>query len=72
MLLLIDCKRRVGVFCDFSLFQGVNVVNFSTSWNDGLAFCALIHYFCPESFDFNTLDAKNRKHNFQLAFDTAE
>ena len=54
------------------LFQGVNVINFSSSWNDGLAFCALIHYFYPESFNFDALNAKNRKYNFTLAFETAE
>ncbi|KAL3856780.1 hypothetical protein ACJMK2_011497 [Sinanodonta woodiana] len=52
--------------------EKVNIENFSTSWNDGLAFCALIHHFYPEAFDFNKLDPKNRRHNFELAFNTAE
>ncbi len=52
--------------------QNVNVTNFSTSWNDGLAFCALIHAFYPEAFDFGQLDARNRRHNFTLAFKAAE
>lgn len=52
--------------------QNVNVTNFSTSWNDGLAFCALIHNFYPEAFDFAKLDAKNRRYNFTLAFKAAE
>ena len=50
----------------------MNVTNFSTSWNDGLAFCALIHYYYPEAFDFSSLDPKNRKENFTLAFKAAE
>ena len=50
----------------------MNVTNFSTCWNDGLAFCALIHYFYPEAFDFSSLDPANRRYNFTLAFDTAE
>ncbi|PAA49790.1 hypothetical protein BOX15_Mlig001950g4 [Macrostomum lignano] len=52
--------------------QGVEVTNLSSSWGDGLAFCALIHSFHPEAFDFNELSAANRKRNFELAFETAE
>merc|ERR1719225_1791118 len=37
-----------------------------------MAFCALIHYFYPEAFDFKSLDPSNRRYNFTLAFDTAE
>jgi len=52
--------------------QNVNVTNFSTSWADGLAFCALVHRFYPDAFDFARLSAKNRRANFTLAFETAE
>ncbi|KAK3084547.1 hypothetical protein FSP39_015151 [Pinctada imbricata] len=51
---------------------GVEVTNFSSSWNNGMAFCALIHHFYPDSFDFSKLDPKQRRKNFTLAFDTAE
>ncbi|GAB1602202.1 uncharacterized protein LOC115224761 isoform X34 [Argonauta hians] len=50
----------------------VVITNFSSSWSNGLAFCALIHHFYPEAFDFNALDPKKRRHNFDLAFNTAE
>ncbi|XP_018012165.1 uncharacterized protein LOC108669362 isoform X1 [Hyalella azteca] len=53
-------------------YQGVKIENFSTSWNDGLAFCALIHHFYPDAFDFDKLDPKNRRQNFDLAFRTAD
>ena len=45
---------------------------FLFSWNDGLAFCAMIHYYYPEAFDFEKLDPKNRRENFELAFTAAE
>ena len=52
--------------------QNIEIKNFSTSWSDGLAFCALIHHFYPDSFDYTKLEGKNPRANFQLAFDTAE
>ena len=55
-----------------NLFQNVNVTNFSTCWNDGIAFCALIHNFYPEAFEFDKLDSRNRRYNFTLAFYVAE
>lgn len=53
-------------------YPNVNVTNFSASWNDGLAFCALIHRFYPNAFDFNQLNPKNRRGNFTLAFNMAQ
>ena len=53
-------------------FQNLNVTNFSTSWNDGMAFCALIHHYYPEAFNYEELDPKNRRYNFDLAFRAAE
>ena len=46
--------------------------NFSSSWSDGLAFCAIIHSFFPDAFQFDQLDGKDRKRNFELAFSTAK
>ncbi|KAK4318411.1 hypothetical protein Pmani_010580 [Petrolisthes manimaculis] len=37
-----------------------------------MAFCALIHHFYPDAFDFDELDPKNRRHNFSLAFRVAD
>ncbi|XP_065071307.1 smoothelin-like protein 1 [Rhopilema esculentum] len=58
------CKEMVKDY-------GIQIKNFSGSWNNGLAFCALIHKFNPDSFDFSELSPENRERNFQLAFDTA-
>ncbi|NXG67403.1 SMTL1 protein, partial [Hemiprocne comata] len=52
--------------------QHVDVQNFSGSWGSGLAFCALLHSFFPDAFDFTTLEPSARRHNFTLAFATAE
>jgi len=53
-------------------YPNLHVTNFSTSWNDGMAFCALIHYYYPEAFDYEKLDPKDRRYNFDLAFKSAE
>ncbi|XP_056387152.1 smoothelin-like protein 1 [Hyla sarda] len=52
--------------------EGVDIQNFSSSWSSGLAFCALILAFFPDAFDYESLDPKNRRENFQLAFNAAE
>ncbi|XP_047462879.1 smoothelin-like protein 2 [Mugil cephalus] len=53
-------------------YQNIDIQNFSSSWSDGMAFCALVHSFFPLEFDYNTLEPGNRKHNLELAFTTAE
>lgn len=53
-------------------YQSIDIQNFSSSWSDGMAFCALVHSFFPTEFDYNSLSPTNRKHNFELAFGTAE
>ncbi|XP_075283438.1 smoothelin-like protein 1 [Opisthocomus hoazin] len=53
-------------------YQHVDVQNFSGSWGSGLAFCALLHSFFPDAFDYGSLEPGARRHNFALAFATAE
>jgi len=65
-MLLEWCKKQ----CEG--YEHVNITNFSTSWSDGMAFCALIHHFCPTTFDYSKLNPKNRRGNFTLAFKVAE
>jgi len=50
----------------------LTISNFSSCWSSGLAFCALIHAFFPESFDWDSLTSGDRRHNFSLAFKAAE
>ncbi|KAI7789397.1 putative smoothelin [Triplophysa rosa] len=53
-------------------YENVDIQNFSSSWNDGMAFCALVHNFFPEAFDYSSLSPSNRRQNFEVAFSTAE
>ncbi|CAF1002603.1 unnamed protein product [Rotaria sordida] len=52
-------------------YKGINIKNFSSSWSDGLAFCAIIHRYFPDEFNFDTLIADEPRQNFELAFTVA-
>eukprot|EP01133_Synstelium_polycarpum_P006782 gene6782-7884_t len=64
--LLLWCQRKTDGY------QGVGVKNFHTSFQDGLAFCALIHKHRPDLLDFDSLNKEDKAGNLQLAFDIAE
>ncbi|XP_067105850.1 smoothelin-like protein 1 isoform X1 [Osmerus mordax] len=53
-------------------YEGINIKNFSSSWSDGIAFCALVHRFFPDAFEYSILNPTKRRENFELAFNTAE
>ncbi|XP_034461275.1 dystrophin isoform X4 [Hippoglossus hippoglossus] len=54
-------------------YPQVNVVNFSSSWNDGLAFNALIHSHRPELFDWSSVEKKTSAiDRLEHAFSKAE
>ncbi|XP_030010711.1 EH domain-binding protein 1 isoform X6 [Sphaeramia orbicularis] len=53
-------------------YRGVKVTNFSTSWRNGLGFCAILHHFHPEKIDFDTLEPHDIKLNNKRAFDGFE
>lgn len=63
--LLLWCQRKTEGYAH------VKVSNFHTSFQDGLAFCALIHRHRPDLLDFSKLDPADKAGNLQLAFDVA-
>ncbi|XP_056592349.1 EH domain-binding protein 1-like protein 1 isoform X2 [Triplophysa dalaica] len=50
-------------------YKGIKITNFSTSWRNGMGFCAILHHFHPELIDFKALEPHNIKQNNKKAFD---
>ncbi|KAM9823085.1 cytospin-A isoform X2 [Syngnathus typhle] len=53
-------------------YQNIDITNFSSSWNDGLAFCAVLHTYLPAHIPYQELTSQDKKRNFTLAFQAAE
>ncbi|XP_069090310.1 EH domain-binding protein 1 isoform X1 [Pleurodeles waltl] len=61
--LLVWCKEVTKPY------RGVKITNFTTSWRNGLAFCAILHRFRPDLIDYKSLNPQDIKENNKKAYD---
>lgn len=53
-------------------YRNIDITNFSSSWNDGLAFCAILHSYLPDRVPYDSLTPNEKRRNFTIAFAAAE
>ncbi|KAI9560901.1 hypothetical protein GHT06_011855 [Daphnia sinensis] len=63
--LLLWLKKQIALY-------DITITDVTTSFQDGLALCAIIHRYRPDLLDFASLDPANVAVNNQLAFDILE
>ncbi|KAK5616514.1 hypothetical protein CRENBAI_009402 [Crenichthys baileyi] len=53
-------------------YKNIEITNFSTCWEDGLAFCAIYHTYLPTHISYDSLSPADKEGNLGLAFKTGE
>ncbi|XP_032527990.2 cytospin-A-like isoform X3 [Danaus plexippus] len=53
-------------------YNNIDITNFSSSWNDGLALCALLHSYLGDTVPYSSLTPQDKRTNFSVAFAAAE
>jgi hypothetical protein len=64
--LLLWCRKNT------KHYEDVNVIDFYQSWEDGLAFCAILHSLLPEKIPFDELSRSYPHLNFSIAIKAAK
>ena len=67
--LLLWCRKKTAGYRDV---DPPGVANFTTSFKNGLAFCALIHRHQPQLIDYDSLSKDDAAKNLELAFSVGE
>jgi len=53
-------KTDVKLMIMMMMIQGIDITNFSSSWSDGMAFCALLHTYMPDRVPYRELNNQDK------------
>lgn len=54
----------------FFPLKNIDITNFSSSWNDGLAFCAVLHTYLPAHIPYQELNSQDKvRHSKSCSWD---
>ena len=53
-------------------YEEVSLTNFTSSWNNGLAFCAIVNRHRPDLLDYDSCDPRKPLENLEKAFSTMQ
>ncbi|XP_023664106.1 cytospin-A isoform X2 [Paramormyrops kingsleyae] len=53
-------------------YKNIDITNFSSSWADGMALCAVFHTYLPSHIPYHSLNPESKRENLDLAFRTGE
>jgi hypothetical protein len=69
-----SAKDALLLWCQMKTadYDNVNIVNFTSSWKNGLGFNAIIHKHLPHLIDYDNLDSENKIKTLNNAFKIAE
>jgi len=49
-------------------YDSLKITDFSTSWQNGMAFCSIVHYYQPDLIDWDKLNPEDKLGNLDIAF----
>lgn len=55
-----SCLMCTPLPLSLSPSQNIDITNFSSSWNDGLAFCAVLHTYLPAHIPYQELNSQDK------------
>ncbi|CAG0910270.1 unnamed protein product, partial [Cyprideis torosa] len=68
-----NLEKTILAWCRYSTvdYEGVDIRDFTNSWVDGLALCAILNRWCPDALDFKMAASMEPLQRLDYAFSVA-